>query len=402
MHFTFLPAALVASASLTLAAPAEVPNRKSFRITQVPRGQVYKNGPYQMMKTYGKYAAHGAVAPSFVKDAAAAVQSGSVEADPQQYDQAYLSPVNVGGKTLELDFDTGSADLWVFSKLMPSSEQSGHAVYSPSSSAKQLRGATWNISYGDGSGASGTVYADKVAVGSVTATSQAVEAATSVSAQFSQDQDNDGLLGLAFSTINTVKPQQQTTFFDTVKSTLAKPLFAVDLKAGAPGTYDFGYIDSSKYKGSITYTPVDSSDGFWQFNAQGYSIGGSNTTAGGSIGASIMDTGTSLLYLPSRVASAYYAKVPGAKIDNSQGGYTLPCSATPPNFNVAIGGKTFTVPGSYINYAPVDQSGTTCFGGIQPNTGIGFTIFGDVFMKAVYVVFDQSTDTPRLGIAAQS
>lgn len=210
-----------------------------------------------------------------------------------------------------------------------------------------------------------------------------------------------GLLGLAFSSINTVSPDQQTTFFDTVKSSLAKKLFAVDLKAGKAGTYDFGYIDSSKYTGSIAYTAVDNSQGFWAFTAGGYSTGSGNATSG-SIGSSIMDTGTSLLYLPTSVCSSYYSKVSGAKVDNSQGGYTFPCRNTLPNFNVAIGGKTFTVPGSYINYAPIDSSGTTCFGGIQPNTGIGFTIFGDVFMKATYVVFDQTTSSPRLGIAAQS
>ncbi|USW50097.1 Putative aspartic peptidase A1 family, aspartic peptidase domain superfamily [Septoria linicola] len=401
MHYTFVSAAVAASAGLALAAPAGPPTNQHFQITQVPRGQVFKSGPYQMLKTYGKYAKVGAVAPARVQEAAAAVQSGSVSANPQQFDQAYLSPVTVGGKTLELDFDTGSADLWVFSTLMPSSEQSGHVVYNPSTSGRKLQGSTWNISYGDGSGASGTVYADKVVVGSVTATSQAVEAATSVSAQFAQDEDNDGLLGLAFSTINTVKPTQQTTFFDTVKSSLAKKLFAVDLKAGRPGTYDFGYIDSSKYTGSIAYTAVDQSNGFWQFNSGGFSVGSGNATSG-SIGSSIMDTGTSLLYLPSNVASSYYSKVSGAKLDNSQGGYTFPCRNTLPNFNVAIGGKTFTVPGSYIKYAPIDNSGTTCFGGIQSNTGIGFTIFGDVFMKAVYVVFDQTTSSPRLGIAAQS
>lgn len=80
------------------------------------------------------------------------------------------------------------------------------------------------------------MYSDKVVVGGVTATSQAVEAATSVSAQFTQDTDNDGLLGLAFSSINTVEPRQQTTFFDTVKNSLAQKLFTADLKKGAAGT----------------------------------------------------------------------------------------------------------------------------------------------------------------------
>jgi aspergillopepsin I len=225
-------------------------------------------------------------------------------------------------------------------------------------------------------------------VGPVTATSQAVEAATQVSAQFTEDTDNDGLLGLAFSTINTVRPTRQTTFFDTVKSSLKQKLFAVDLKKGAAGTYDFGYIDSSKYTGAITYVPVNSANGFWQF------------TAGSNIGSAIADTGTTLLLIPNANVEAYYAKVSGASYSNSEGGYVFPCSATLPNFNVAIGGKTFVVPGSYINFAPT--SGSTCYGGIQSNDGIGFSIFGDVFLKSVYAIFDQTQSSPRLGFAAQS
>ena len=42
---------------------------------------------------------------------AAAVTSGSVTATPADSDQFYLCPVTIGGQTLNLDFDTGSADL---------------------------------------------------------------------------------------------------------------------------------------------------------------------------------------------------------------------------------------------------------------------------------------------------
>jgi len=401
MHNLFLSAALVASATLSLAAPADIPGKKAFSVQQKPHGTVLRNGPIQLNKAYQKYAKVGAVAPTEVAAAAAAAsQTGSVKATPEQYDQAYLCPVTIGGKTLNLDFDTGSADLWVFSTLMASSEQSGHSVYSPSTSGKKLSGETWDISYGDGSGASGVVYADKVVVGGVTATSQAVEAATSVSAAFTEDVDNDGLLGLAFSSINTVSPDQATTFFDTVKSSLAKQLFTVDLKHNTAGSYDFGYIDSSKYTGSISYTSVDTSNGFWQFTAGGYSVGSSTTTSG-SVGTAIADTGTSLLYLPTAVVSAYYAKVSGASYSSSQGGYVFSCSANLPNFNVKIGSQVFTVPGSLINYVPVDDAGTQCFGGIQRDTGIGFSIFGDIFLKSVFAVHDVSTGSPRLGFAKQ-
>lgn len=168
----------------------------------------------------------------------------------------------------------------MFSSELPSSEQSGHSLYTPSSSASKIPGATWSISYQDGSSASGDVYTDTVDVGGVTATSQAVEAAATISSEFVRNTANDGLLGLAFSSLNTVRPTPQTTFFDTVKSQLDSPLFAVTLKHNAPGTYDFGYIDSSKYTGTLAYAPIDNSQGFWSFTADSYTIGG---TTGPSI-----------------------------------------------------------------------------------------------------------------------
>lgn len=285
----------------------------------------------------------------------------------------------------------------MFSSLQPSAQLSGHDYYQVDSS-KQIKGASWKISYGDGSGASGKVYADKVVVGGVTATSQAVEAATSVSSQFQQDTDTDGLLGLAFSSLNTVTPTQQTTFFDTVKSQLAQPVFAANLKYHAAGSYDFGFIDSSKYTGSITYTNVDTSQGWWQFSFSGYTVGTGSTTSTTING--IADTGTTLLYLPTAVVKAYYAKVSGSSNSASAGGYVFPCSATLPDFSLTLNGVKQRVPGKYMNYAPISTGSSTCFGGIQVNTGIGFSIFGDIFLKSKYVVHDGSSPE-RIGFADQ-
>jgi hypothetical protein len=53
---------------------------------------------------------------------------------------------------------------WVFSNLLPSSEKTGHGIYTVTAS-KKITGDTWDISYGDGSGAKGVVYADKVVIG---------------------------------------------------------------------------------------------------------------------------------------------------------------------------------------------------------------------------------------------
>ncbi|KAF2437954.1 aspartic protease PEP1 [Karstenula rhodostoma CBS 690.94] len=403
--FATITAALALTATV-VAGPVE--RRKAFSVEQVHKKIFAKNGAAATVKTLRKY---GKPVPENLLKAAeigpndqiltTLASSGSDPAIPgDAYDSLYLSPVTIGTTnptTVNLDFDTGSGDLWVFSSLQASAQLSGHDYYKVDSS-KKISGATWKISYGDGSGASGTVYADKVVVGGVTATTQAVEAATSVSSQFSSDTDTDGLLGLSFSTLNTVRPTPQKTFFDTVKSSLASPLFAANLKYHAAGTYDFGYIDSTKYTGAITYVKVDTSQGWWQFSFSGYSVG-TGATVSSSING-IADTGTTLIYLPTAVVKAYYAKVSGATNSATYGGYVFSCSATLPDFNLVLNGVKQRVPGKYINYSPVQTGSSTCYGGIQSNEGIGISIFGDIFLKSKYVIFDGAS-TPRIGFADQ-
>ena len=237
---SFMGTVTLAALLSTAVALPKVPKLLKIAVKQVPHGKVFKNGALQVNSTYAKFASAGAVAPANVLAAAeVAAQQGSVSASPLQFDQAYLSPVTVGNSELMLDFDTGSADLWVFSTETPTKSAKGHALYN-TSSGTSLDGYTWAITYGDGSGASGNVFADKVVIGSVTATSQAVEAATSVAKSFARNTDQDGLVGLAFSKINKVSPQPQTTFFDTVKSSLAAQVFTSALQKGAPGDYTFG------------------------------------------------------------------------------------------------------------------------------------------------------------------
>ena len=149
-------------------------------------------------------------------------------------------------------------------------------------------------------------------------------------------------------------PTQQTTFFDTAinEGVLAQNVFTADLQKGAPGSYDFGFIDSSKYTGDITYVDVDSSQGFWEFTSSGYAIG-SGSFKSSSIDA-IADTGTTLLLMDDSIVEAYYKKVSGASYDSSQGGYTFNCDTTLPNFSVGIGSYHAVIPGCYMNYSPAD------------------------------------------------
>ncbi|KAI1869192.1 uncharacterized protein JN550_005822 [Neoarthrinium moseri] len=509
-----LTAGLAAGA---LAAPAtNVPGHRKagFTVPQVRAVGHVRHGPTQMAKTLLKF---GKTVPDELTATIKAWKisrreemmkrsQGSAITTPEQYDTEYLTPVQIGtpAQTLNLDFDSGSSDLWVFSSETERSDVAGQATYNPdsSSTSKELSGASWDISYGDGSSSSGNVFTDVVSVGGVSFDSQAVETAKNVSTSFTSDANNDGLLGLAFSTLNTVTPTAQKTFFDNIKGSLDSSLWTVDLKSDKPGTYNFGFIDDTLHTGDIAYTDVDSSQGFWMFTADSYSVGssssGNSTTGTGSSTGSgssrasasassaapsatsgsgagpggfgpgsgsssgntgsgrggqqsggsgsgsgadsdsssdslldlltglfgrspepksrasgsssaaattltgIADTGTTLALLPQSVCEEYYAQVSGASYSSSIGGYVFSCDATTPSFSYTVGDVTIAIPGDYINYSPVDSSGSKCYGGIQPDSDIGFSIFGDVALKAAFVVFKDDGNTPQIGFAAKT
>lgn len=426
---TFSPALFLAAAgpaSFASAAPVEEQTGDIFTVQQTPKSSV-KSGVLSMADAFVKYRQE---VPAYLADAVQRygnanadlnltnrASTGSASATPEVGDYEYLTPVSIGtpAQPLTLDFDTGSADLWVYSTALAQNLQNGHGVYNPAASktSKLLPGYNWSITYADGSSAAGGVYTDVVNIGGVSFPSQAVEAANTISNQFAQDTNNDGLVGLAFNTLNTVTQNgnsaQQKTFFDNVKSSLKQPLFAADLKHSKPGSYDFGFADTKKYTGSVAYTNVDNSQGFWGFTSASYKVGNKvfkTKTTG------IADTGTTLLLLPDTVVASYYAQVTGAQKVDSYGGWVFPCSANLPSFTYTIAGSTsatgsssttvnIVIPGSYFNYSPVGDASNNCYGGMQSSAGIGFNIFGDMALKAAYVVF-YGGSTPKVGFAAKT
>lgn len=105
--FSRIPVVLAALSSVASAVPMGS-SRKSFTINQLSRpasNPKTLNLPGMYAHALSKY---GAAVPASVK---AAAESGSATTTPQNNDEEYLTPVNVGGTTLNLDFDTGSADL---------------------------------------------------------------------------------------------------------------------------------------------------------------------------------------------------------------------------------------------------------------------------------------------------
>ncbi|KAI5304225.1 Type I transmembrane sorting receptor [Ascosphaera pollenicola] len=392
-QFQTLVSALTLSAAMTNA--ASIPRSKtSFSVQQIP---VLRNATRALDHYSTALKKHGGRLPSSSTELAQASPSptgeGTAKATPVGTDTAYVIPVTVGDTTMNLDLDTGSADLWVYASSTPESERGNHNIYQPSSNAVKLSDSSWDITYVDGSGASGTVYQDKVTIGDITYDKQGVEVATQVSQSFSSDSTKDGLIGMGLSSGNRATPKQKT-FFDNVLDDLDEPLFTATLKHNQAGSYDFGFIDDSKYTGQIHYTDVDTSAGFWTISIDGYTAG----DATGSGFSGVVDTGTTLLALDGDIVSAYYDQVSGAALNSLSQMYEFDCDTTLPDFELKIGDYTAKVSGDLINWG---QDNGQCVGGLQSNGG-GDNILGDIFLKSQFVVFENKNGSPRIGLAAQA
>ncbi|RDL37557.1 Aspartic proteinase [Venustampulla echinocandica] len=336
-------------------------------------------------------------------------QAGEIGAEDQQNDSMYLAPIQIGTppQTLNLDFDTGSADLWVWSTELPSSitqQSSGHAIFDPkkSSTFKAANGSTWEISYGDNSSASGTVGTDNVTIGGLTIKDQAIELASKMSQQFTQS-TGDGLLGLAFGTINTVKPKPVATPVENMITEEQIPQSAelftaylgswrdADEADKGESFYTFGFIDQDTVKASgqeVAWTPIDNSQGFWKFASESAVVNGQTIKLSGN--TAIADTGTTLALVSDEFCDAIYKAIPGAKYDNNQQGYVFPTNTTAdklPVITVAVGDKQFVIQKEDLGFA--DAGNGMVYGGIQSRGSMAFDILGDTFLKAVYAIFDQ-------------
>ena len=117
-NMRFIDNVVVASAFASVVSASPLVRRgNAFTVTQSVAKTQKAAGPVALAQVYGKYAKTGAQVPDVVKAAAinaTRYDDGSVATTPTANDEEYLTPVSIGGQTLNLDFDTGSSDLYVY------------------------------------------------------------------------------------------------------------------------------------------------------------------------------------------------------------------------------------------------------------------------------------------------
>ncbi|KAJ6554591.1 acid protease [Mycena capillaripes] len=302
-------------------------------------------------------------------------------------DELWDGPISIGTppQPFQIDFDTGSSDLWVPSVLCLSSTCAPkHKFNAFRSSTVKRKAGIFNIQYGDGSTVSGPIMTDTVTVAGVRATNQYFSPVTTLSSSFAGASD-DGILGLAFPAISNL---HQNPFFNTAVAahTVRAGRFAFYLAATNSELF-LGGVNANKFRGDIESHPIDTSTGFWQIPGASVKVGPS---AAVSNFETIIDSGTTIMYGPPAAVQAVYAKVPGSALfDSVNGFYSFPCNA-PPQISFNWGGRDWTISSANINLGLTADGSSLCVGALAgQDIGLGNTwLLGDSFMKNVYTVFD--------------
>ncbi|KAI9825069.1 MAG: hypothetical protein M1832_001388 [Thelocarpon impressellum] len=343
----------------------------------------------------------------------------AVTAQPESRDSKFLSPVLIGDQQFIVNFDTGSADLyvsrsaaifhaltccrsWVFATQSPDNDKANHAVYDKTKSKDfaLLEGATFNITYaGAASSVHGQVGIDTVNVGGAKVFSQRFGLPNDVTEKLSRVPNQDGILGLGFSQLSRMSPKRQKSYFENIMPHLEQPLFTAELRSvdhGSVGTFEFGRIERSKYRDDLAYVPVNASNGFWTTTCTGLKAG-ETTISKGSM-PTIADTGTTWLLMEDSAVERYYAKVQDSSFSAQIEAYIFPCSSTLPDLTIELGDYSVKLPGADLNYGQVAEGlNKLCVGALQNNMGQDHQIMGGPLFLSRFVVFDGGQ--MRLGMA---
>ncbi|KAH9006841.1 aspartic peptidase A1 [Lactarius hatsudake] len=300
----------------------------------------------------------------------------------------YYTEISLGTppQSFKVILDTGSSNLWVPSTQCTSIACFLHTKFdSGASSTYKPNGTAFAIRYGSGS-MEGFISRDHLTIGDLTIQGQLFAEAVKEPGLAFAFGKFDGILGLAYDTIavNHVPPP----FYEMINQDLIyEPVFSFRLGSSEDdgGEAVFGGIDHSAYTGKISYVPVRRK-AYWEVELQKVAFGDDELELENT-GAAI-DTGTSLIVVPTDIAEMLNAQIGAKKSWNGQ--YQVDCAKVPqlPDLSFYFDGRAYPLKGSdYV----LDIQGTciSAFTGMDLNLpGGSLWIIGDAFLRRYYTVYD--------------
>jgi len=309
----------------------------------------------------------------------------------------YFSDITIGTppQSFKVVLDTGSSNLWVPSQQCGSIACYLHTKYdSSSSSTYKKNGSSFEIHYGSGS-LTGFVSQDTLTIGDLTVKNQVFAEATEEPGLAFAFGRFDGILGLGYSSIsvNGITPP----FYEMInQGLLDEPVFAFYLGDTEDDDSEviFGGIDESHYEGKLIEIPLKRK-AYWEVDFDSISFGDSTAELEGT--GAILDTGTSLIVLPSTLAELLNKEIGAKKGYNGQ--YSIECEKRDslPDLTFRLSGLDFSItPYDYILEVQGSCISTITPMDIPPPAG-PLAILGDAFLRKWYSVYDLGNN--KVGLA---
>lgn len=326
--------------------------------------------------------------------------------DNENLGTTYTIEVEIGTppQNLTLILDTGSPDLWV----NPTCATSGQRRYCQSfpkfdytkSESINDTGFADILRYGKGNVTIEYV-TDVVTIGSGTIEAQIFGIG------FESFDIPLGILGLS----PPVNPENAYPFvLDNMadQGLIRSRAFSLDLRnVDSPsGAVIFGGVDTSKFVGALAKLPIlepsqtpSGANRYWvSLTGVGLTFPDGSATTSEEIDVPIfLDSGGTLSRLPTPIFLAIGDAFPGAQFDPQSGFYIVDCDIgdQPGSVDFAFGSKIIRVP--YADFVWEVQR-DLCVVGVLP--GDDEPVFGDSFLRAAYVVYDQDNRNLHIAQAA--
>jgi hypothetical protein len=242
-------------------------------------------------------------------------------------DYSYFLQAQFGskGKELYLLVDTGAGSSWVMGSNCNSEACSLHDSFGvEDSDTFKASSEVFSVEYGSGE-VEGHLATDTIQLGGMSFDFQ-----FGVAEKTSKDFVHfafDGILGLS------MNKGANENFLQTMEDSgdLDANVFGVSLHRASDGTNDgeiqFGSVNSDRYQGDITYTPLKAEGDDWAIKLDDITYDGKSANAQGV--HAYIDTGTTFIFAPEAAAKAFHDLIPGAKSSDGMY-YKVPCDSKAP------------------------------------------------------------------------
>ena len=341
---------------------------------------------------------------------------------------SYTTNVSIGTppQALQLRIDTGSSDLWVNTNSsqicsLRHNPCSGSGTYDAnSSSTYDFTSDDFNVTYVDGTGASGDYATDTLSIGGKSLRGlQFGIGYNSVS--------DSGVLGIGYTANEAQVNHNGKASYPNVPQAMvnanlirsnAYSLWLDDLQSST-GSILFGGIDADKFTGSLQSLPVQKVvNEYAEFLISISSVGlvqdGHTQNLSTDLPtAALLDSGSTLTYLPNDLTNDIYSAL-NVRYSQKEGSAYCTCSLAQQDISLDLKftSPTISIPISELVINPnvditeqrvshskrqqYENGDSDCIFGISPS-GSDSAVLGDTFLRSAYVVYDLANN--RISLA---